>query len=294
MARLSSDLPCLGVGLGFRRELREPIFEHIEAIDVLEIVADHFFNYVPEGQTPAVELAEKFPLLPHGLELNIGAHGDFDPRNVEEAVSLTEAVSAPWYSDHLCFTQAQGLEIGQLTPLPHTRATVERCVAKARAFQDQLGVPFLLENITRAFPLPGEMDEVSFVRAVIEGADCGLLLDLTNLFINAHNFEYDAYAYLDELPLERVVQIHLAGSVRRGERWMDSHSHSIEEHPEVWELLDYVAQRTRIGAVIIERDQNYPDDFGELLADIRTAQSILGKPGSLSRPGLEAPGAHRH
>ncbi|MEO0973722.1 MAG: DUF692 family multinuclear iron-containing protein, partial [Pseudomonadota bacterium] len=256
--------------------------------------ADHFFNYVPEAQVPAVELAEQFTLLPHGLELNIGAHGELDARNVEEAVSLTRAVAAPWYSDHLCFTQAQGLEIGQLTPLPHTRDTVQRCVAKARLFQDLLGVPFLLENITRAFPLPGEMDEVSFVRAVIEGAECGLLLDLTNLFINAHNFEYDAYAYLDELPLERVVQIHLAGSTYRGERWMDTHSHSIEEHPEVWELLDYVAQRTRIGAVIIERDQDFPDDFGELLADIRTAQSILGRPASPSRSRVEAPVASQH
>ncbi|MCA9683131.1 MAG: DUF692 domain-containing protein [Myxococcales bacterium] len=277
------ELPCLGVGLGFRRELRQAIFEHIDEIDVLEVIADHFFEYVPEAQGAARELAEHFPLLPHGLELNIGAHDPRDPRNCQEAAALTRALAAPWYSDHLCFTQSQGLEIGQLTPLPFTRATVERCVAKARAFQAELGVPLLLENITRAFALPGEMEEVEFVRAVVEGADCGLLLDLTNLFINAHNFAYDPYDFLARLPLERVVQIHLAGSIRRGDRWVDSHSHAIAEHPEVWELLDYVAQRSRIGAVIIERDQNYPEDFAELLADIRTARSILGRPAKPAR-----------
>lgn len=267
---------CLGVGIGFRRELREAILEHIDELDVLEIIADHFFQYVPEGQMPALELAEQITLLPHGLELNVGGHGPCDERNCEEAVSLVGAVSAPWYSDHLCFTQAGGLEIGQLTPLPFTQTTVHRCAQKARSFQDQLGVPFLLENITRAFPLPGEMDEVTFVRSVVEQADCGLLLDLTNLFINSHNFEYDPYAYLDRLPLERVMQVHLAGSERRNGRWVDTHSQTVESHPQVWDLLDYVVQRSSIGAVIFERDQNYPENFDEILEDVRKARSILG------------------
>lgn len=272
-----AEFQTLGVGLGFRRELREGIFENIEEIDVLEIVADHFFNYVPEGRVAAVELAQHFRLLPHGLELNIGGHGPCDERNCREAAALVDAVDAPWYSDHLCFTQAGKLEIGQLTPLPFTHSTVERCAAKARSFQEQLGVPFLLENVTRAFSLPGEMEEFEFVRSVVDKANCGILLDLTNLFVNSSNFEYDPYEFLDQLPLERVVQIHLAGSERRGERWVDSHSQSVEAHPQVWELLDYVVQRTRVGAIIIERDQNYPSSFEEMLADIKTARSILGK-----------------
>lgn len=184
-------------------------------------------------------------------------------------------MQAPWYSDHLCFTRAGHLEIGQLTPLPFTRATAERCAARARDFQARVGAPLLLENISRAFDLPGEMDEVTFVRRVVEAADCGLLLDLTNLFVNSHNFGYDPYRYLDELPLERVVQVHLAGSERRGPRWVDTHSQPLAAHPQVWELLDHVCRRVRVRAVILERDQNYPEDFEEILADLRTARSLV-------------------
>jgi len=271
-----SSLPLYGVGLGYRKEIRSEILSHREHIDWLELIADKYFSYYPMALEEVSTLAEDFTLIPHGLELSIGSHSQLDESYCDEVVRLVSAVKAPFYSDHLCITRGGGLEMAQLTPLPFTEATVRRCAQRARELQERLGVPFLLENIARVFALPGEMDEVDFLRRIIEEAGCFMLLDLTNLYVNSENFDYNPYRFIDRLPLERIVQIHLAGSEKRGDTWVDTHSQSVEVHPEVWDLLAYVVKRAPVKAVLLERDQNFPEDFAEITADLDTARSILG------------------
>ena len=133
-------------------------------------------------------------------------------------------------------------------------------------------ISLLLENIAYTLELPGEMTEAAFVRAVIEETGAGLLLDLENVHANASNHGYDPIEYLETLPLERVVEVHLAGGIQREGRYIDSHTRPVPE--ESWALLEWLAPRTGIRAVIIERDDDLPP-FTELLAEVRRAKEIL-------------------
>lgn len=271
-------LPFIGVGVGYRPELGELYAHHREHIDWLELISDRFLE--PESLERTTPLAADFRLIPHGLELSVGTDAPLDEAYLAQVARLVHALAAPFYSDHLCMTKAVGpagvLELGTLVPLPFTERTALRCAAKARRVQEMLGVPFLLENITYPFALPGSMGEADFIRLTLEQADCGLLLDLTNLFINSQNHGYDPFALLEALPLERTVQVHLAGGVRAPDgEWHDSHSHSVSQHPQVWELLECVVRRAPVRAVLLERDQNFPADLSEIVDDLAHARAIL-------------------
>ncbi len=272
------ELPFVGVGVGYRPELSELYSRHREHIDWLELIADRFLE--PESLERAAPLAADFRLIPHGLEMSVGTDAPLDEDYLGQVAQLVAALAAPFYSDHLCMTKAVGpagvLELGTLVPLAFTERTALRCAAKARRIQEVLGVPFLLENITYPFALPGELSEADFIRLTLEQADCGLLIDLTNVFINSQNHGYDPLVFLDTLPLERVVQVHLAGGVRAPDgEWHDSHSHSVSQHPQVWELLEFVVQRAPVRGVLLERDQNFPSDLAEIIDDLARARAIL-------------------
>jgi uncharacterized protein (UPF0276 family) len=270
------DLPRLGVGLAHRPAFVMGIEQHPDQVEWVEICADHYIHRTDGRLARALELAEGTPIAPHGLELSVGTDAPLDMEYCREVVQLAKAVRAPWYSDHLCFTQASRVELGQLTPLAFTEAAARRCAEKARQFQDMLGMPLLLENITYYLEVPGSsMTEAEFISRVVTEADCGILLDLTNLFMNAVNLGYDPYRFIDSLPLDRVVQVHLAGGVRDEDLWVDTHSHPVDNHPQVWDLLGYLCQRAPVRAVLIERDVSPPDDFGEMLRELDQARALF-------------------
>lgn len=271
-----ASLPRLGVGVGFRPEMREHYKQHKDRIGWLEIIADRYMSSVPDSGERVEELKVDFPVIPHGLEMSVGTDGPLDHEYCRQAADLVESLDAPFYSDHLCMTQAGGLELGTLTPLPFTAAVADRCAEKAAEIQEILGVPFLLENITYPFAFPGDLSESEFITRVLTGGDIGMLLDLTNVFINSQNHSYDPYAFLDSLPLDRVVQIHVAGGIQEEDgRWVDSHSHPVSSHPEVWGLLEHVMANSDARAVLLERDQNFPEDFNEILEDVDRATEIF-------------------
>jgi uncharacterized protein (UPF0276 family) len=265
-----ADLPALGVGLGFREPFRTDLFLHRERVDFLEVTADHYFDAPPEKLRELDLLAAHFPLIPHGLNLSLGSAEGLDPAYLAKFAALAGRVRSPYWSEHLAFTRAAGVEIGHLTPLPFTREAVEtvrRNVAEARGW---IGGPVILENITYNVRLPGaEMDEAEFLTAVLEEADCGLLLDVTNLWINGQTHGFDPVAFLDRIPLERVVQLHFVGCCRQGDRWIDGHGHPTPEP--IWELLDEVLRRAPVKGIILERDEHFPP-FAELLAELARAR----------------------
>ncbi|WP_378740068.1 DUF692 family multinuclear iron-containing protein [Nocardia brasiliensis] len=267
------SLPALGVGLGYRRELDAAIMANQESIDCLEIITENFLE-TPVGG-PLELLRDRFPLTPHGVEMSIGTEGPLDTGYLDDLADLVARVDAPWCSDHLSFTRAGGVSIGQLTPLLRTREMAEEIAGKARQVQERVGTPFLLENITYHLDFPAELSEAEFITRVVETAGCGLLLDLTNVFINSVNHRYDPVEFLNSIPLERVVQLHLAGGYWSDGTLLDSHSAPVPG--EVWELLDYLAGRApAVRCVILERDQEFPDDFDELTADLRRARAAIG------------------
>ncbi|MBD2743119.1 DUF692 domain-containing protein [Coleofasciculus sp. FACHB-1120] len=267
-----SHLPTLGVGLGFREPFRSDLFLHRQAVDFLEIVAEHYLDVPPYKQQELELLADHFPLIPHAINLSLGSAEGLDADYLRKLAELIKRLNPPWWSEHICFTKAGGVDIGHLSPLPYTHEAVEvlcRNIAQVRRYID---VPLILENISYLLTVPGaEMTEAQFLAEVVERSDCGLLLDVTNLYINAVNHNYDIYAFLAQLPLERVVQLHFVGGHWHNGVLIDSHSHST--HPEVWTLMEEVVARIPVKGIVLERDENLPP-FAELSAELEGARKI--------------------
>lgn len=271
-----SQLPTLGVGIGYRAEIADDTLANAWAVDWLEVITEHYIQTTSERAVRGRQLREQFPLVPHGIEMSIGTEGEVDDAYLDELAAFVAAVQAPWFSDHLCFTRAGGIALGQLTPLHRTRDAASAIGKKAKYVQDRVGVPFLLENISYYVSLDAELTEAEFITEVIETGDCGLLLDLANVFINSVNHGFDARDFLDQLPLERVVQVHIAGGTWSGRTLLDAHGAPV--HDEVWDLLEYAVERCPLKGVLLERDQNFPSDFSHLASELERARLVLGVP----------------
>jgi uncharacterized protein (UPF0276 family) len=267
-----SDLPTLGVGIGYREPYRADLFLNRLRVDFLEIVADHYLDAGREKARELELLAGHFTLIPHGLDLSLGSVEGLDCAYLGKLAALVRRLDPPWWSEHVAFTRAGGVEIGHLTPLPYTREALDvlcRNVAQARA---AIEAPLVLENVAYLQAVPGsEMSEADFLAEVVERTDCGLLLDVTNLHANAVNHGYDALAYLARLPLERVVQLHFVGGHWERDVLIDSHSRPTP--PDVWALVDAMLARAPVRGAVLERDENLPP-FAELVDELEQARAM--------------------
>jgi uncharacterized protein len=272
-SRHRGELPLLGAGLGYREPFRSELFLHRRGVDFLEITVDHFFDASMEKGDELALLAEHFTLIPHGLNLSLGTAEGLDPAYLEQFAALVERIDPPWWSEHIAFTRAGGVEIGHLTPLPFTREALNVLCRNIETARQRIGVPLILENISFTVNLPGaEMSEAEFISEALERTDCGLLLDVTNLYTNSVNHGYDPLAFLEALPLERVVQLHFTGGFEHDGLLIDSHSEPAP--PAVWSLLEAVVQRAPVRGIVLERDENLPA-FAELLGEVARARTIL-------------------
>ncbi|MBX9941996.1 MAG: DUF692 domain-containing protein [Candidatus Obscuribacterales bacterium] len=270
-----AKLPDLGIGLGLRRELAEETLASSAAIDWLELVPENYMAIGGRARARLEEAKAKFPLVTHGVNLSIGASDPLNRDYLKDLERLLSFVDAPWWSDHFCYTTAGGAYMHDLLPVPLNMEAAKNMAKRAKSAQSFIGRPMLLENISYYMAMPGStMDEVDFLSEVMERADIGLLLDVNNVYVNSINHNFDPYEYLDRLPLERVVQIHIAGHSRTDDMIIDTHGAAIIEP--VFELLDYVLKRTEVKAILLERDQNYPE-FSEILAELKQIRSIADK-----------------
>jgi hypothetical protein len=271
-----------GVGLGLRFESVDEILERLDRGDP-ELGEIAFFEVSPEnvmrrgGFLPAAvdRVRERFPVLSHGLMMSLGGLDPLDPGYFHELRRYHARLRPPFHSDHLSFSGSGGRILHDLLPLPVSRASARRAVARAREAQDRLGLPFALENITH-YLLPGglrdPLDEASFLADVVEEAGVGLLLDVNNVFVNAHNYGFDARAFLERLPLDRVVEIHVAGHETEEESDLLIDTHGATMIDPVLELLAFAVARTGPVPVLLERDHALPDVDG-LLAEVRRARA---------------------
>lgn len=266
-------MPFHGVGLGLRRP-------HLEEVAALPAAPVPFWEFAPEnvvGQggrraRQTREILTRDPALTHGLSLSIGGPDDWDPEQVRDLKAFLREVDAPWHSEHLCWTTFGGATTHELLPLPFTREAVARASARARELQDRLEVPFLLENISWYATLGApEMDERTFLTEVLEGADCGWLLDLNNVYVNSVNHGFNPKAWLTGMPLHRVRQMHLAGHdwIEADQLLLDTHGAPVIDP--VVELMQWILPRLREATgravpVLLERDNAIPP-LAELLAE---------------------------
>lgn len=261
-----------GVGLGLRWQFLDEALAGLA--DPGSLAPIEFFEIAPEnymrrgGYFPAMlhRIAERFPLLTHGLTLSIGGVDPLDGAYLAELRRFLDRFGIERHSDHLCFCGADGEMTHDLLPLPFTREAAAHVADRVKAARARLGRPIALENITY-YEVPGEreMDEATFLCEVLEQADCGLLLDVNNVFVNAANHrEYEPISFLSRLPLHRVASLHVAGHERDLGRIIDTHGAAIE--PDVMPLVEWVIERTGPLPVVIERDHKIPP-FEDLLAE---------------------------
>jgi uncharacterized protein (UPF0276 family) len=267
------QIKSAGVGIGYREPFRSDLFLHRGQVDFLEITSDHYLDANPRKIEELKLLMDHFPLIPHSLDLSLGSAEGVDREYLEKLAALADMVQPDWFSDHICFTRSGGAKIGHLAPVPYTREALKVFARNIRVDKDRIKTPLILENITYMMRFPSsEMTEAEFIGRLLDETGCGLLLDVTNLYINSRNFGFDWRAVLDALPMERVVQLHFVGSHAHSGGLIDAHADATQD--EIWDVFREVCKRTNIKGAILERDENFPD-FTELLGELRTAREIV-------------------
>ena len=267
-----ANIRTLGAGIGFRPAMQGELFLNRDAVDFLEVVADHYIDAPRVRLDELSRLAAHFPVIPHGLNLSLGSADGLDDRYLKSLASIVEKVDPPYWSEHIAFTRAGGVDIGHLTPLPWTRESLDVLTRNIAQAKRVVPAPVILENITYSLVLPGsEMTEAQFLTELVERTGCGLLLDVTNLYTNSVNFGFDPLEFMDGIPMECVVQLHFTGGHWDQEILIDSHSQRTPEG--VWDLMDKVIRRAPVRGVILERDENIPP-FGELVGEVERARGI--------------------
>ena len=272
---VKKGLPYLGVGLGLRRELASDTFANIDRIDWLEIVPENYMGLGGAARERLNKANSLVPLVSHGINLSLGATDELNQDYLVNIKGLLDRVDAPWWSDHLCFTSFGGTYMHDLLPLPFTREAVRHLVERIKIVQQRVERPFLIENISYYMVMPGsEMSEAQFLSEILEQSDCGLLFDVNNVYVNSINHGFNPVDYLDQIPLERAVQVHVAGhSDQAGDfnTAIDTHGSDVIEP--VYSLLCETLKRSDVRAVMLERDQNYPQ-FSSLLNELDRIRQI--------------------
>jgi hypothetical protein len=265
-------LPDLGIGVGLRVPHYHEIFETQPAVDWFEIISENFM--VPGGKPLAnLERAlSHYRVVQHGVSLSIGSTAPLDWEYLRGLRALLRKTGSPWVSDHLCFTGAAGVDVHDLLPMPYTEEAIAHIVARARTVQDFLEVRLVLENVSSYLTYTSsQMSEWAFLSAVVEEADCGVLLDVNNIYVSSYNHGFDPQAFVDGVPHHRVVQIHLAGHTNYGDYIIDTHSDHVIDP--VWDLYRSAIRRIGPVSTLIEWDEDIPP-LATLLAEADKARNI--------------------
>ena len=266
------SLPVLGVGMGYRDPLRKEILQYTDGIDFLEITADNFLQSPNTRWVFLDALRSRYSLIPHGLNLSLGSAEGLNREYLSELTELVQRVNPPWWSEHIAFTKAEGVEIGHLSPLPFNRESIDAFCDNVCEAQDRIETPLILENITYTVDLPWhEMEENKFLGELLDRTGCGLLLDVTNLFINSQNHGYDPVEFLKTIPAERIIQLHFVGGMMKDGKWIDNHSQNTQD--DIFQLIDSVLQYAPVKGVILERDANFPP-FTTIADELERARDL--------------------
>ncbi len=244
-------------GIGLRREHFDAIFAEQPDVDFLEIISENFMTLGGRPRDVLDRAISHWPVLPHGVGLSIGSPDPLDESYLARLAQLLKRLDPPFFSDHLSYASAFGVQYHDLLPLPFTEEAIRHVVARIDEVQHRIGLPLALENPSYYMKLPGaEMSEAEFISEVVRRSGCYLLLDVNNVWVNAQNHAYDPYRFVDALPRERVVQLHIAGHDDSGELIIDTHGAPVATS--VLELYAYTLQRVAPTRTLLEWDNNLP------------------------------------
>jgi uncharacterized protein (UPF0276 family) len=263
-----------GAGLGLRRALLGPLEAQPETsagIDFLEVAPENWIGIGGRLGKRLRALTERTPLLCHGLSLSLGGPAPLDETLLARIRRFLDEHQVPLYSEHLSFCSDEG-HLYDLMPIPFTADAVRHVGARIRRTQDILGRRIAIENVSYYTPVGADMDELSFVTAVLEDADCDLLLDVNNVHVNSINHRYDPQAWIAALPSQRIACMHIAGHYREAEDLViDTHGAPVVDP--VWDLLAAAYRHHGVRPTLLERDFNFPP-LADLVAELDTIRTI--------------------
>jgi uncharacterized protein len=247
----------LGIGIGLRPEHYESILlQPKPTIDWFEIISE---NFMVDGGKPLEMLEiilERYPVVQHGVSLAIGSPDPLDFAYLKRLKALARKTKTPWISDHLCWGRLEGAHFHDLLPLPYTKDVVDYVSERARIVQDFLEIPFALENLSSYVSYQrDEMPEWEFYAAVVDKADIFMMLDVNNIYVSSRNHNFDPQSYYENIPLERVIQMHLAGHTDYGDYVLDTHDDFVCD--EVWEMYGKIISKTGPISTLLEWDDRF-------------------------------------
>jgi uncharacterized protein (UPF0276 family) len=275
-------LPFLGAGLGYQADLHDDILASRAGIDFLEVPIDQFMANLPAWTGRLEAIKQTFPVVAHGVYMSLGDARGPHLSYLDRIAPFIERLDPIAAGDHIDGGNQPGSDLGQYLhglPVPFTREQAGVFRHNMDVFAARLGRPLLVENIFYKFivPMPETLPEPLFIREILQGTPHGLVLDVTNLCINALNFGFDPVAWLEQAPLDHTLYIHVSGGERRiggswDGKWADTHSQPVPDG--VWELTDWIVSQVPVRGILLERDQNYPP-MDELLRELAIARGII-------------------
>ena len=281
------NFPDPGLGLGLRSKHFNYILENNPQVDWFEIISENFMDSGGRPRHVLRRIAERYPVVMHGVSLSIGSADNLNFEYLAKLKNLAAEIEPLWISDHLCWTGISNLNSHDLLPLPLTEESLKHVCRKIRQAQDFLGRPMVFENPSTYLTFKqSTIEEWDFLRFMTEETGCGILLDVNNVYVSAYNNDFDAAHYIEQLPHESIVQMHLAGHRNCGDYIIDTHDNRVA--PEVWKLFSRAWNLTGGVATLLEWDSGIPDFdayhaellkakiFMNNLTDIQTSDEATG------------------
>ena len=251
-----------GVGIGLRDPHLQHILERKPVVDWFEIISE---NYMADEGCPLAqldEILERYRVVQHGVAMYFGSAEPLNREHLKRLKALVKRTRTPWLTDHLCWGSIDGHYSHDLLPMPYTFEAVKQTAQKIREARDFLEVPIAVENVSSYAEFHvSQMTEWEFLNEVVEAADCGILLDVNNIYVSSCNHGFDPHAYINNVIHERVTQIHLAGHTDAGHCLLDTHDHPVSDP--VWQLYAKLIERVGPTATLLEWDDRIPS-FDEL------------------------------
>lgn len=267
------SLPCFaGFGLGLRKPHYADFLDTLVEVDFVEVISE---NFMVDGGRPRQilrDVRELYPVALHGVSMSLGSADGLDGAYLKRLRALVDEIDPLFVSDHLSWSRIEGFNSHDLLPLPYTIEALDLVCANIARAQDAMGRAMLIENPSTYIDfVRADMSEWQFLDAMARRTGCGLLLDVNNVFVSASNHGFDAIAYLDGVPHDRVRQIHLAGHSLGTELLIDTHDKPVPAS--VWDLYAHVMPKLGAVATMIERDDDIPP-LGDLLDELAIARRI--------------------
>lgn len=270
-----TDFPVSGSGLGYRRSMTEEMSQQTpEQIDFMEVAPENWIGLGGSMERNFRAMAERYPFVIHGLSLSIGGPTPLDEELVKSIGQFMKQYNIRCYTEHLSYCSDDG-HMYDLMPIPFTQEAADYVAERIMRVQDILGQQIGMENVSYYATPNHEMSEIEFINYVIQKADCGLLLDVNNIYVNSINQQYEAETFLKALPVDRVMYLHTAGHFEEAEDLrVDTHGADVIDP--VWDLLDRTYELFGVMPTLLERDFNIPP-MNELVKEVEKIKALQQK-----------------